>query len=117
MSWSRRHDPSYPGSTKMRTIGTSAGIRRRRGLLVVLPSCSRSSKSELRGRYNIAFHYQLDLLERVFVVSGGVRHNTVCRRENPQLSHVRIVGGEQHADIAGNSCKDDAADTQTLEQR
>ena len=41
----------------------------------------------------------------------------VGRREDAQAAHVGVVGGEQHADVAGDAGDDDAADLQIVEQR
>ena len=46
-----------------------------------------------------------------------VGHDAVGRGEDLQAAHVGVVGGEQHADVAGDAGHDDAADLQVVEQR
>src|SRR5205085_4980641 len=48
----------------------------------------------------ISFHHRFDLLERLLVVRGRVGDDAVGGNVDPEISHVGIIRGEEHADIA-----------------
>ena len=68
-------------------------------------------------RREVALQDGADLFQRMLILFGGVRDDTVGRREDPEIAHVGIVGREQDADVAGDPGQDDAADAERLEQR
>jgi len=51
------------------------------------------------------------------VVGGCVRHDAIARREQLEVAHVGIVGGEEDADVARDSRQNHTADAERLEQR
>src|SRR5712671_1960585 len=73
-------------------------------------------ESEEGRRCEVALQDRADLFERMLILFGCVRDDTVGRREDPEIAHIRIVGREQDADVAGDPGQDDAADAERLEQ-
>ena len=53
----------------------------------------------------------------MIVLGGCIGDDAVCGRENLQIPHVRIIGGEEHADIASDAGHDDASNLQRPQQR
>jgi hypothetical protein len=53
----------------------------------------------------------------VLVVFGGLGDDAVVRGVDLQLPHVRVVSGEEDADVAGDAREDDPPDTERLEER
>ena len=65
----------------------------------------------------MAFHCRPDLPQGMLVVSDRVRHDAVGGCVHLQVSHVRVVGRKQDADVAGDACQKDAAGSEAAEQR
>ena len=98
--WRRLHQASlFSTSLAPRSAGTAA-----------------RAKSEARRGGDVAFQHRLDLAEGVIVVSGRVRHDAVRWGEDLVFAHVRVVGREQHTDIARDACEDHPPDAERLEQ-
>ena len=57
------------------------------------------STSQTIGTGDCSFRDVLDLSEGIVVVGGRVEDDAIGGREDPEVAHVRIVGGEQHANV------------------
>jgi hypothetical protein len=68
-------------------------------------------------RREIALQDGADLFQCMLTLFSSVRDDTAGRREDPEIAHVRVVGREQDADVAGDPGQDDATDAKRLEQR
>ena len=56
------------------------------------------------------------LVEGIPVLFLGIRGDAVAGHDQAKVAHVGVVGREQHADVAGDTGDDDAADLQVIEQ-
>jgi len=86
--------------------------RRRDALLAFesLPAASIWAKSEACGYSHFTLQHGLQLTKGVIIVGGRIRDDAVGRREDFVFPHVRIVGREEYADVAGDAGENDAPD-------
>ena len=68
-------------------------------------------------RGEVALQHRLNLCQRVLVLFGRVRDDAIGGCEDPQLTHIRIIGRKEDADVAGDPGQYDPADAKRREKR